>query len=161
MKTSDQDNMALLEFVCAENKLALPISIVERVVQAAALTTLPGAPKSVLGLLNLHGEFIPVLSLFAYLGLPIRPVEPSQQIILIDTSNLRMGVLTDQVRHVFSCNAHEMTAIPPQFQAAGFVNGVVRMDNGIQIICDPEKFLLSEDRLLLAEVLERVCHASD
>jgi chemotaxis signal transduction protein len=51
-----------------DGEVALPVEVVREVAAAPPVTALPGAPRAVLGVLNLRGEVLPVLDTTAALG---------------------------------------------------------------------------------------------
>jgi len=53
--------MKIMVFHIAKGRYALPLTSVLRVLPVAALKALPGAPPYVRGLLDLHGEALPVI----------------------------------------------------------------------------------------------------
>lgn len=56
-----------------EDTYAVPITVAREVVAAPALTSLPTAPSSVLGVCNVRGEIIPVFDSGVLLGLGAMP----------------------------------------------------------------------------------------
>ena len=60
----------LVSFVIVEQQYALPLSVVERVLPMVAMSPLPQAPPIALGVINLHGQVIPVLDIRRRLGFP-------------------------------------------------------------------------------------------
>lgn len=61
---------------------ALELATVHRVVHALEVTPLPGAPDTILGVINVHGELIPVVSLRRRFRIPEREIKPSDQFII-------------------------------------------------------------------------------
>jgi hypothetical protein len=72
----------ILVFSLDEPLYALPLSSVERVVPAVEITPLPKAPEFVLGVINVHGQVIPVMDIRQRLRLPTRPVGLEDRFIL-------------------------------------------------------------------------------
>lgn len=57
-------------------RLALPIIQLERVIQAAEITLVPGAHASIAGGMNMRGTFVPVVNVSALLGRAGGPAQP-------------------------------------------------------------------------------------
>ena len=53
----------LLLFTLSEQRCALALSVVERIVPVVEVTPLPKAPEMVMGLINVRGRAIPVLNI--------------------------------------------------------------------------------------------------
>lgn len=84
-----------------EQKIALSLEHVERVLPAMALTPVPGAPAREPGVINLHGETRPLYVLRAFLGEPARAMEPDDQIVLARAGPRAVALLVDQ-----ACGVH-------------------------------------------------------
>ena len=69
-------------FRVENQRCALPLDSVERVVRAVEITPVPGAPKIVLGAICVAGTVLPVLNMRQRLGLPERNVSPDDQFLI-------------------------------------------------------------------------------
>ena len=81
-----------LIFGVGEETYALDVAAVERVLPAAEVTPLPDAPATVLGLINIAGELMPVISARRHFSLPSRDMELSDRLIALTEDCLRHGV---------------------------------------------------------------------
>ena len=72
----------LVVFFLNEQKYALYLPAVERVVSAIEVTPLPQAPDNVLGIINVMGKVIPVVNIRKRFGLPEREIDLSDQFII-------------------------------------------------------------------------------
>ena len=92
------DRQALVLFRLDDQRYALRLDAVERVIRAVAATQVPETPAFVLGLVNLAGQLLPVVSLRRCLGLPDRPIRPEDQFVIARTSRLAMALVVDEVQ---------------------------------------------------------------
>ncbi len=152
--------MTLIEFECRGHRFALPLDSVRRVVPSAMPTPLPGAPELVLGVLNLGGEILAVIDFSRRIGLPSVGIEPSQHLLVSDLARFPVGFLVDKVNGVTERNLHGVAVLPEQFSAANFVESVARLDDGLCVIVDPEKFLFDDEKILLGDAMQRVGNAN-
>lgn len=83
----------LLTFRVGDAEFALPASAVREVVRRPKLTRVPHAPPNLLGLANLRGNVLPLVSLAALIG---KPVTASGRVIVLEQAN-PVGILVDQV----------------------------------------------------------------
>jgi purine-binding chemotaxis protein CheW len=90
----------LLVLTLDEQRYALPLSAVERVVRAVAVTPLPQAPEIVLGVVNVHGQLVPVVNLRKWFHLPQRDIELSDRFIIARTRRQPVIVIADAVTGV-------------------------------------------------------------
>jgi chemotaxis-related protein WspB len=112
--------MKVMVFHIGSARYALPLAAIERVLPVARLTPLPGAPHFVPGLLDLHGEAIPVIDLSRLAGVPPDAVRYGTRILLLEISALgrprRIGLKAERVSGVLSLEtepaAREIAAAP-------------------------------------------------
>ncbi|NHZ44416.1 chemotaxis protein CheW [Massilia aquatica] len=76
--------MKVMVFHIGADRYALPLWAVARVVPAAALKAIPLAPAWVAGLLDLHGEPVPVIDLSSLAGVAPAQLWYDSRIILVD-----------------------------------------------------------------------------
>lgn len=148
--------MTLIELECRGHRFALPLHCVHRVLPSAAPTLLPGAPEIVLGVLNVEGELVIVVDFFGRIGLPFSAIEISQQLVLVDMTGFRAGFIVDRVLGVTDREMPGTSGVPQRLAGAEFVESIVRLDDGLCIIVDPESFLFDDEKVLLGEALEKI-----
>jgi chemotaxis-related protein WspB len=76
--------MKVLAFHIGTDRFGLALRDINRVLPVATLRALPGAPHFVAGLLDLHGQPIPVLDLNRLAGLPQGSLWADSRIVLVD-----------------------------------------------------------------------------
>ena len=96
--------MKVLVFHIGLERYALPLAAIARVLPVARLTALPGAPHFVPGLLDLHGEAIPVIDLSKLAGSPSDAVRYDTRILLVEVAACgrmrRLGLKAERVSGV-------------------------------------------------------------
>lgn len=146
------DSTGLLVFIIEDIRLAVDLDQVDRVVRAASLKPIPGAPANVLGLLNLNGIPVPVLSLRHKLKLEEREMETTDEIIILRRQEALLGLVVDDVEDVTNNAKVEKL---PQAAELTHLKGAFSINNGIVLLHDIEKFLSSNEELELAAALAR------
>lgn len=149
MKTAVQ----VVVFVLDDLRLALPLSAVERVVRAVEVTPVPQAPPTVLGVINVHGQVVPVVDLRKLLGLPGREVEPSDHLIIAHIAGRPMALLVDGVQGVMESSAQDFAAAEQVLPRPGAMQGVLKTAAGVVPVCDIERFLSLEEQETAARAL--------
>ena len=76
----------LVLFLLEGRRYALPLEAVEAVLRAVAVTGLPRAPEAVRGVVDYHGDLLPVMDPRVPLCHPTREVQPSDHFIVAQTS---------------------------------------------------------------------------
>jgi len=126
-----------LIFKLDEQAYALELTSVERVIRSVALTVPPDAPPLLLGLINLGGEMVPVLDIRARFGLPSRPMELEDRIIICTCGGRKLAVPVDMVQGVVSFapgaldDPRELMVDPPKT-----LKGVGRQDLDAILVYD-------------------------
>lgn len=142
--------MTLIEFICQGHRYALPLACVRRIVVSAKPEPLPGAPDIVLGILNVANDVVTVINFSQRIGLPAVDIRIDQRILIVDIPGLIVGFIVDDVLGVSYRELRGAKHAAGKFPRAEFVTSVIRKDDGLCIIIDPEKFLFDEEHALLA-----------
>jgi purine-binding chemotaxis protein CheW len=118
----------LLGFSAGGRDFALPAAEVAAIVRPPPITRVPLAPASLLGVANVRGSMLPVVSLAGLLGLAPQPPTPASRVVVVApvSSNGgggramgRLGLLVDAVRTV-TRRSDDETLDLPALLAEGF-----------------------------------------
>jgi purine-binding chemotaxis protein CheW len=150
MKKSD----FLVIFTLDDQRYALPLPAVDRVVRMVAITPLPNAPDIILGVVNFKGRVIPVVNVRRRFCLLERKIAISDQLVVAHTTRRPVALVVDAVLDVIACA--EQTFITPEniLPKVEYVEGVVKLIDGLIFIHDLNKFLSLEEESALDQVLE-------
>jgi purine-binding chemotaxis protein CheW len=130
-------------------RLALPLSQVERVVRAVAITPLPQAPGVVAGVIDVQGLVIPVLDIRRRFGLAGREVELTDAFILTRAGAQRLALIVEEVEGVTAVRADARVEADQVFPGLPWLEGILRLPDGLVLIQDLARFLsLAESREL-------------
>jgi purine-binding chemotaxis protein CheW len=124
----------LLAFRLAEETYALHLDAVERVVRAVEVTPLPGAPAEVLGVINVFGRLLPVLSLRQRIGLPDKQVDVSDFFLIVHMAARTLALWVDEVLGVMDYPEKEIVRAGDVLPGAAEVEGLVKTPQGIAFI---------------------------
>lgn len=91
--------------------LALPVRAAREVLTEEPLTPLPQAPPHVAGALNLRGEILPVVLMDAWLDLPAREFGLTDQVLVVEDGDVRLGLVVDRVRDVRAVKTAEIQTL--------------------------------------------------
>jgi purine-binding chemotaxis protein CheW len=151
------DHAQLLTFVLDGQRYALRLNVVERVIRAAAVTAVPEAPAFVLGLVNLAGQLLPVLSLRRCLGLPDRRIRAEDQFVIVRTARSSLVLTVDAVQGVCMVNTAQTVPLEDVLRdGARRVQGQVMVNGEVVLLYDLEDLFspADEDRILQATSAE-------
>jgi purine-binding chemotaxis protein CheW len=145
----------LVVFTLDEERYALPLDSVERIVRAAAVTPLPKAPEIVFGIIAVRERIIPVVNVRKRFRLPEREIGPADQFIIARARSLTVALAVDTARNVMELP--EAGAVAPDAIMTGmeYVAGVAKTADGMVLIHDLDAFLSLAEENALAEALRQ------
>jgi chemotaxis-related protein WspB len=142
--------MKTLVFHIGRERYALPLAGVLRVLPAARLKALPGAPHFVPGLLDLHGEAIPVIDLSRLAGTPPDAVRHDTRILLVEIdaagARRRLGLKAERVVGVADIDGALADA---GVARAPWLGEVAPGADGMLQLVDPDRLLAPDAEALL------------
>ena len=142
-------------FSLDEQRYALHLSVVKTTVRAVEVTPLPKAPDIVLGVINVKGQIIPVVNVRQRFDLPEREMELSDRLIIAITSRRTVALLADAVMGVVELGAQQVVATEEVLPGVEYVEGVLKLPDGLVLIHDLDSFLsLDEESTLNAAMAE-------
>ena len=105
-----------LSFFIAGEEFAVNILRVKEIIEYGTLTTVPGMPPCVRGVINLRGRVVPVIDLGLRFGLSPTEVTRRSCIVVVeaarDSGPVVMGVAAAAVHQVLRVDASEIEALP-------------------------------------------------
>jgi purine-binding chemotaxis protein CheW len=138
-----------------EMRLALPLDSVVEVLPAMAYAPLPTAPEVVLGVANVRGDTLPLLDLRTRLGVPPRPHDPDDHVVVCLIGDRRVGVWLDRVLGLEELDDHDVVEVG-EVARAEHVEGVGLLPDGTVLVYDVRSFLSADEALGLGRALEAV-----
>ena len=118
----------------ADRRFGLPLADVERVMPMAYVLPLPESSHNLMGVLNLHGEILPVVDPRPRLALPTPTITPEHRLVLM-TGILRFLLWVDAIEEVVP-GADALSTLPAQ-QTNPLVARVMRLGDTIVPVLAP------------------------
>lgn len=145
----------LVAFTLNRQSYALPLASVRQVLRMVEVTPLPKAPRTVLGVVSLHGRVIPVFSIRRRVGLTDAEASLSEQLIVADTACRVVALVVDAVIGVVERSAEEITEAVKIVPGAEYVEGIARLEEGMLFIYDLDHFLSQHEEKQLQGALAK------
>lgn len=145
----------LVVFRLDEQRFALPLGTVQRIVRAVEVTPLPGAPPVVLGVINVADCVVPVLSLRQRFLLPGREIGPADQFVLAQMARRVVALVIDEAQGVIE---REPSAVVDSARIAPGLeqfHGVAKLDDGLVLIHDLQAFLSLDEARAVEKAMGR------
>ena len=150
------DTTQLVTFTLDNCKFALPLPQVERIVHVVEITPLPKAPEAVIGVVNVQGRIIPVVDIRKRFRLPKREMNLNDKIILSQTSKRPVGIMVDSVVNVIEYSKQEVIIPEKILSGIGYVEGVVKLEDGLTLIHNIDSFLSLEEEKMLNHAMKKI-----
>ncbi|KAF0815333.1 Chemotaxis protein CheW [Andreprevotia sp. IGB-42] len=146
------ETLEVLQFVLAHEHYALASRFVDEVYPLRELTQLPGAPRFVLGIVNVRGRIVSVIDIKRFFDLPERGVSDLNKVIILRDGSMEFGVLADVIEGV---NLLRMSEIQPPLPTltgirAEYLHGVTAQR---LIVLDAQK-LIRDPAMVINETVE-------
>ncbi len=147
-----------VSFLLGKEAYALDILEAREIVDLPALRRLPSTPSWILGLMDLRGEFVPVVDLKKKFELEPGEEAESKVVVVVafqaeDGRDLVVGLLADAVLDVFELPRRELGPAP-NFGARfsrSYLRGITKRDGQLVMVMEATKLLADTEVRLLAE----------
>lgn len=150
----DRRTNQLVTFTLSDRRYGLPLSAVERIVRVVDVTSLPKAPDIVLGVVNLQGRVMPVINVRRRFHLPEREIALTDQMVIAHAARRSVALVVDSVTGVLDYSEQGAVAAQEVLPELQYVEGVVKLDDGLILIHDLDTFLSLEEEAVLDRALE-------
>ncbi len=128
----------LLNFRLANELYGVDVSSIREVVRAGKITPVPNTHYHILGIMNLRGRIIPVISLRRFFGMEDIGIDRKIKILVVeDEDGNQTGVLVDDVNEVFLYYADELEPITTvKFSGSRYAKGILKKDDNPIVVID-------------------------
>lgn len=144
---------SLVTFVLDDRRYALHMDAVVKVIRIVEISPLPRAPEIVVGVINIHGDVVPIIDARQRFGLPKREILLSDQLIIAYAGQRKVGLIVDEVEGVIEYAEQDIVAAKSILPDSEYVEGVLKLSDGLLLIHDLDQFLSLEEASSLEHAL--------
>lgn len=144
---------SFLVFCEGEHRFGLNLDEVERIEKAVYIEKLLQAPDFVKGVLNYHGELLPIVDIRRIFRLAEREDKLSDIIIIARTGSRVLGIWVERVEGVVEKSADELEDAQRLFLGLDYVKGIFKYQDNTVLINDLDKFLTDKEIRMLQQVI--------
>ncbi|RMH09568.1 MAG: chemotaxis protein CheW [Nitrospirae bacterium] len=139
--------LQVVSFDIGTEEYAVDILAVQEIIRMVEITKVPKAPYYVEGVINLRGKVIPIIDLRLRFGLPPAERTKETRIVVVDVSDIILGLIVDSVTEVIRIPS-SLIEPPPNGKQGGaeFHKGIGRINGRLLILLDLDR-LLGRDSL--------------
>lgn len=130
-----------LRVLLGDAAVGLPALAVREIVRAVAIVPLPGAPPIIEGAVNVRGSVVGIVDVRARLGMPARPLDPDQFLVLVTAGSRTLAIRVDEVDDLVELaesDVSEQGALSPALRRLA---GLAARPDGVLAIYDVEAFV--------------------
>ena len=139
-----EDNTSTERFLTfSSNGLNIGVSTnyVIEIITNHMITMLPLVPDYVTGIINLRGQFIPIIDIRLRMGNPSIDNTSSTCIIVLNINSVQIGIIVDAVQQVMDIDQSQISPVPVENQQK-LINGMVSSsDRSVILFLDCEQLV--------------------
>lgn len=144
----------LVLFRIEDKIFGLPLGQVSRVERAVKVTTIPDSPPGLLGVIDNHGNILPVINMRYKTNLPQRPIDINDQMIIVNCHYFMIVVPVDKVEGIYKAQ----NVVTPKRLLGREINLPQFMvtDLGIVMVISFEQILTFNETLEMQDMIENL-----
>jgi purine-binding chemotaxis protein CheW len=131
----------IVQFRLEGRRCAIDSAVVVEILAAVASSPLPRQPDYLAGVINVRGTIVPVLDLRARFGLPHRPMELSDQFIVVRVADRPLALWVDEVETFAPADPSTWSAPAGLIAGDRSLAGVAASADGVITIHDVAAFV--------------------
>jgi purine-binding chemotaxis protein CheW len=146
----------LVVFQVENQRFAIPLFSIERVVAVVEVSPLAKAPDFILGTINFQGDFLPVIDMRNVFRLPSKEIDLNDQLIITQTKSLKIALWIDSTIEVVGLTDEEIANCGKIMLDTNQVRGIFKFEDGMVLLQDLDQLLTVEQISLLQVALGKV-----
>lgn len=156
-----EKDLQVVGFRIGNETYGVRIGSVREIVRVPEITSVPSAPETVEGVINLRGKIIPVMDLRKRFGHSEIKSDKKNRILVVELDNKLIGLIVNSASEVLKISPAEIEAPGSVFAdgESGYVTGVGKLRDRLIILLDISKLLHRPELKRLEEVADPVLTA--
>lgn len=156
-----EKDLQVVGFRIGNETYGVRIGSVREIVRVPEITSVPSAPETVEGVINLRGKIIPVMDLRKRFGHGEIKPDKKNRILVVELDNKLIGLIVNSASEVLKISPAEIEAPGSVFAdgESGYVTGVGKLHDRLIILLDISKLLHRPELKRLEEAADPVLTA--
>jgi len=153
-----EKDLQVVGFRIGNETFGVRIASVREIVRVPEITTVPSAPDTVEGVINLRGKIIPVMDLRKRFGHVDMQPDKKNRILVVELQNKLIGLIVNAASEVLKIPPSEIEAPGSVFAdgESSYVTGVGKLKGRLIILLDVSKLLRQQEVKRLEEAADLV-----
>jgi purine-binding chemotaxis protein CheW len=153
-----EKDLQVVGFRIGKETFGVRIGSVREIVRVPEITSVPSAPNTVEGVINLRGKIIPVMDLRKRFGHLDVQTDKKNRILVVELDNKLIGLIVNAASEVLKIPPSEIEPPGTVFAEgeSSYVTGVGKLKGRLIILLDVSKLLHQQEVKRLEEAAETV-----
>ncbi len=122
-------------------RYALPLDHVTRAVRMVAVTPIPDAPNSMLGIIAMAGQMLPVIELRRLFGQTGNKPELQDVLLIVQIEDQTIAVIVDEVLNILELSSKQIQSPPAAVAQSRFLSAAVQDGDTMILVLDASRLL--------------------
>ncbi len=147
--SSGSELIQLVSFNLDQEDYGVDVLKVREIIRMPNVTRVPNTPLYVVGVINLRGKVIPIISMRKKFSLCDKENDKQTRIMVMDMDGELMGFIVDSVSEVIRISETEIQPPPPVVNGGVdqlCLSGVINRDDRLLVLLELEKAFSLEER---------------
>ncbi|NWJ50494.1 MAG: chemotaxis protein CheW [Bacteroidetes bacterium] len=131
-------------FLLNKQRFAIPLNMVEQIIRAVEVTSVPNAPQTICGVINYHGSVIPVYDFHQRIGISGVITKPDNRFVITSMSNFKVALRVDDIEGIEQLSSDNLV-VSESIQNGLDIYGVIKTVDRLVIVYNLEAFLNSDE----------------
>lgn len=148
-REGEGSGMRVVRFSVGDRQFALDVMAVDEVVQPRPATSVPGQPDFIEGLIELRGQYLPLIDLRRRFGSDA--VEASAKLVIVTSLGRQLALVVDRIGQVDWIPSESLRSSPVENELGGetSVSAVAQLDGRMVVILGCDGLLSAQEMAAL------------
>ena len=143
-----------LTFFLAGEEYGIEILSVHEIIGMMPITSVPGTPDYICGIINLRGKIIPIVDLRRKFGMKPKAQTSETCIIVVNVQGVEIGAVVDRVSEVLNIAAGDIEP-PPSFGKdvnTDYILGIGKSQSKVKILLNIDRVMATDQIVQLQRI---------
>jgi purine-binding chemotaxis protein CheW len=143
-----------LTFFLAGEEYGIEILSVHEIIGMLPITSVPGTPDYICGIINLRGKIIPIVDLRSKFGMEAKEHTSETCIIVVNVQGVEVGIVVDRVSEVLNIASEDIEPAPSfgRDVHTDYILGIGKSQAKVKILLNIDRVISSEQIVQLQKI---------